>query len=251
MYNKINTEMDNQQLHILNNNQLQVFLTGRLGDGCIVTSNSNSTYYTTNCKYKEYIDFKASLLGDLYKNARKQEENGFAKTPIYIMRSKSVSLLKEIKNLDIETVVNNLDKLGIALWFYDDGSLHKRKLFYNLNTHKFSKEINEEIFIPFFHKYGIYPKLRIERKKDGREFYYLSIGKFDGAVEISKILEEYPVSCYNYKKWSSETILKWSKLQEKLKSEAIDIQKISHFSLGKYNKGILSIEDIVRTYKKL
>lgn len=40
--------MDNQQLCVLDDNQLQVFMTGILGDGCITTTNSNSTYYSTN-----------------------------------------------------------------------------------------------------------------------------------------------------------------------------------------------------------
>ena len=56
---------------------------------------------------------------------------------------------------------------------------------------------------------------------------------------------------FDYKLISSETIQKWSKLQEKLKSEAIDIKEISHTHLGKYDKGLMSIEDIVRTYRKL
>lgn len=32
------------------------------------------------------------------------------------------------------------------------------------------------------------------------------------------LLNKYPVDCYNYKVWSSETILNWSKMQEYLKS---------------------------------
>lgn len=244
-------KMDNQQLCVLDDNQLQVFMTGRLGDGCIITSNSNSTYYSTNCKYEEYIEYKKQLLGNLFCNKSYLEKNGYSQTPIYIMRSKSNPVLKVVKDLDIQSIIDNLNKLGIALWFYDDGSLHQKKLFYNLNTQKFSKEVNETVFIPFFNKFNIFPKLRTEKKNNGKLFYYLSIGKFDGAIEISKILDSYPVECYAYKRWSPETILKWSKLQEKLKSEAIDIKKIPHLILGKYDKGKISVEDIVRTYKKL
>ena len=222
--------MDNQQLCSLSREQLQVFLTSQLGDGCIFTSTSNSTYYITNCKYEEYIDFKISLLGEWFKNKRVINENGFAKTSIWEMRSKSSNLLLSIKNAQIEDIINRLDELGIALWFYDDGSLHKTKLFYNLNTHKFSRETQEEIFIPFFNKFGIYPKLRTERKTDGRLFYYLSIGKYDGANKISEILSKYPINCYSYKRWSSETIQKWSKLQEKLKStdKEYSIKSLGH-----------------------
>lgn len=243
--------MENQQLCIFNEEQLQVFLTSQLGDGCISTTNSNSTIYSTNCIYEEYIDYKSSLLGDMFCCKQYLLKNGYAQKPIWLMYSKASKVLLDIKNLPIEDIVGNLTELGIALWFYDDGSLHKKKLFYNLNTHKFSKEVQEKVFIPFFNSIGIYPKVRIERKKDGREFYYLSIGKFDGAMKISQILSKYYVKCYSYKIWSSETIQKWSKLQERLKSEAIDIRQINHLHLGKYDKGLMSIEDIVRTYRKL
>ena len=245
------TIMENQQLHVFNEEQLQVFLTSQLGDGCISTTNSNSTVYSTNCIYEEYIDFKISLLGNMFGNKGFLLKNGYAQKPIWTMHSKALKELLYIKQLSIRNIIENLTELGVALWFYDDGSLHQNKLFYNLNTHKFDKKIQEEIFIPFFNSIEIYPKLRIERKKDGREFYYLSIGKFDGAIKISQILSKYYVECYSYKMWSSETIQKWSKLQEKLKSEAIDIKEISRTHLGKYDKGLMSIEDIVRTYRKL
>lgn len=101
----------------------------------------------------------------MFKSKYLIQENGFSKTPIYVMRSKSSSLLQNVKQMSISDIVNQLDDLGIALWFYDDGSLYQKKLFYNLNTHKFSKEVQENVFIPFFNKLGIYPILRTERKK--------------------------------------------------------------------------------------
>lgn len=181
----------------------------------------------TNCKYEEYIDYKKNLLGNLYKNKSYLEENGFSKTPIYILRSKSTNILLQYKSLDIQDTLSKLDNLGIALWFYNDGSLHKKSLFYNLNTQGFSKDIQEKYFIPFFNNLGIYPKLQIERKKDGRIFWYLRINKFSGADKIACILNKYPISCYNYKGWSSETIQRWSKFQEELKSTDIDINSLS------------------------
>lgn len=226
------TKIGNQQLRTFTREQLQVFLTAHLGDGCIHTSNSNSTYYITNCIHEEYIDFKKTLLGNMFKKKKLIPENGYANTPIWGMRSKSSKDLNILKEMDISEVVNHLDELGIALWFYDDGSLHRVKGFYNLNTHKFPKEIQEEVFIPFFHKFGIYPTLRTERKKDGRLFYYLSINKYNGADKISEILSKYPIDCYSCKVWSSETIQKWSKLQEELKSANIDIKTLSSKKLG-------------------
>lgn len=120
--------------------------------------------------------------------------------------------------MDIETALNLVDELGLAMWFYDDGSLHKRDLFYNLNTQAFSEEIQRDLFVPFFEKLDIIAKPTIERKKDGREFWYLRVGRYDGAYKITQIMNKYPVNCYNYKVWSPETIQNWSKLQEQLKS---------------------------------
>jgi hypothetical protein len=132
--------------------------------------------------------------------------------------------------MDIETALNLMDDLGVALWFYDDGSLHKTKLFYNLNTQAFSQEINQDLFVPFLSKFGIFAKPTIERKRDGREFWYLRISRYEGAYEITQLLNKYPVHCYNYKVWSSETIQNWSKLQEQLKS--IDATNLSIRSIA-------------------
>ena len=197
-----------------------MLLTGKFGDGYITkpkTETSNS-YYTTNCKFEEYINFKANLLGDLVSKVGVIEKNGFNQTPINVLNTHSTEAITKIGKMSIEDALTLIDELGVALWFYDDGSLHKTKLFYNLNTQAFSEEINRDLFVPFFEKFNIIAKPTIERKKDGREFWYLRISKYEGAFEISNILNKYPVKCYNYKVWSPETIQNWSKLQERLKS---------------------------------
>ena len=112
------------------------------------------------------------------------------------------------------------------------------KLFYNLNTQKFSKEDNELIAKYFKEKWNIIATPTIERKKDGREFWYLRIKKYDGAFEIAKILQKYPISSYNYKIICSETIRQWSKLQEELKSLNIDINSLSKKMLSNKLKQI-------------
>lgn len=203
----------------LTNEQLQVILTGKFGDGCLSTPKTckDNSIYSSNCKYEEYVDFKMKLLGNLASSKSFLKENGFSKKPIWQFHTHVNSDITKIKNMSIEESLKLMNELGLALWFYDDGSLHKTKLFYNLNTQSFPKEVNEDLFIPFLKNFGIDAKSTIERKKDGREFWYLRVGKYDGAYEISSILSKYPVSCYHYKVWSPETIQIWSKLQEELK----------------------------------
>lgn len=233
--------MDNQQL-CLTEAQKQVLLSGLLGDGCIPIpkTTDNKTSFLTNCKFKEYLEFKKDLLGDLCSttNIHYVEHNGYSQTEIYTLKTRPSKYIGEISKYTIEEILTQLNELGLALWIYDDGSLHKDKLFYNLNTQGFSLEIQESLFVPFFNKLGIYPKITKEIKRDGRIFYYLRIGKYDGAHLISKLLNKYPIDCYAYKRWSSETIQKWSKLQEKLKSMDIDINKVHRLTLSKMLKEI-------------
>lgn len=208
-------EIGNKQLYDFTREQTQVFLTAILGDGCISTTNSGSTIYTSNCKHKEYLEYKKQLIGKGKINH--VDSNGYNQTPIYTYYGGAWFSLKLIKELPIEEVVSNLDELGLALWFYDDGSLHKRDLYYNLNTQKFSLSIQENVFIPFFESIGVKAKVRVDNNHS-RPLYYLGINKYEGAYIIHSILAKYPINCYSYKLWSSETIQKWSKLQEQLKS---------------------------------
>lgn len=204
----------------LSNEQIQVILTGKFGDGylSIPKTCKDTSMYESNCKFEEYVDFKSKLLGNLCTYKHKVEKNGYSQTSIFQFHTHVHEDILKIKNMSIEEALSLMDDLGLALWFYDDGSLHKTKLFYNLNTQAFSEEINKEIFVPHLLKWNIKAEPTIERKKDGREFWYLRIGKYDGANIVSNILNKYPVNCYNYKVWNSETIQNWSKMQEHLKS---------------------------------
>lgn len=203
----------------LSNEQLQVILTGKFGDGCLSTPKTcvDNSIYSSSCIHEEYVNFKMKLLGNLASSKSCVQENGYSKKPIWQFHTHVNPDITRIKNMSIEECLNLMDELGVALWFYDDGSLHKTKLFYNLSTHSFTKEVNEELLVPFLNKFNINAKTTIERKKDGREFWYLRIGRYDGAYEISQILNKYYVNCYDYKIWSPETIQNWSKLQEELK----------------------------------
>ena len=224
--------MKNRQSAIieLSNEQLQVILTGKFGDGCLIKNPTCRDYnYSTNCIHREYIEYKAKLLGELVtdRGIRQYENKGYKNNIIYSVSSISTPLITKIKNLSLKESLNLMDNLGFALWLYDDGSLHKTKYFYNINTQKYSYEENEYIIKPFLlEHFNIKAKTTVERKKDGREYWYLRVGKWDGSTIITQILQKFPINCYNYKLWDSETIQKWSKLQEQLKSTNKDISSI-------------------------
>tara|TARA_R100001086_G_scaffold214519_1_gene130561 strand:- start:429 stop:1145 length:717 start_codon:yes stop_codon:yes gene_type:complete len=218
--------MDNPQHYNLklSEQQVQVILTGIFGDGHLTrpkTTGGNS-YYITSCKHKKYLDYKAQLLNFLVGNNGVQSKinQGFKKNQIYTLSTLLHPEITIIRNNSLEQNLKLLTDLGVALWFYDDGSLHKNKQFYNLNTHTFSEDIHQDLLVPFFkNRYDINARVTTETKQDGRVFFYLRIGRHDGSFIISELLRKYYIDCFSYKLWCSETSQEWRKLQVQLKSE--------------------------------
>jgi hypothetical protein len=180
----------------ITNEQKQLMLSGLLGDGSI--KHSHVTY---NCMYRDYMVYKRKLAGNLAKSEVIESGNlGYKKgSKIYTFSMKLNDYSKTLVNKPLSETIKDLDELGLALWIMDDGSLHRKNYFYNINTHSFSREDEENILIPKLNEFGIYPKILTEKKKDGRVFSYLYVSKWNGAMIISKILRKYIVDCYTYK----------------------------------------------------
>lgn len=247
------------ELSNLNEEQIQVLLTGKFGDGSLrpnsrarLNPNWNLNYtYATNSIHASYIEYKKSLLGDLCtREVESRINKGYKQNLIYSLHTISCKAITDLACEPLEDSLRRMNELGLALWFYDDGSLHKTKNFYNLNTQKYSEEINRDLFVPFLKDtFDITAIPTIERKKDGREFWYLRVRKFEGAFTVSNILRKYYIPCFDYKLISSETIQKWSKFQEELKSEGIEIKNLSKVHIGKLDRNLITIQDIVRAHR--
>lgn len=239
---KINI-MDNQQDYILTTEQIQVLLTGTLGDGCITIHESGTASYSTRCIHTSYLRIKKKLLGSLVLSDIKVIPNtGLGTNPIGTFNTRRSKDIAVLHKLSLENKLKLLTPLGLALWIYDDGSLHKTKEFYNICTHSIDAETQKSVIIPYLKdNFNIIAKLTIERKLDGREFYYLRVSRHEGAYEISLLLRKYYVGCFNYKMWSSQTIQKWSKLKAQLKSEGREV------SYRKFSNMFNSLQDIVES----
>jgi hypothetical protein len=220
----------------LSNEQIQVLLTGKFGDGCFATNSHAkqrpdfnwSYYYVTSSINIDYILYKEKLLGSLCRTKILCSENkGYKKNLIFKLSTLSHQQITEIAKESLEASLCRMDELGFALWLYDDGSLHRKKQFYNLNTQAFSREVQYDLFVPFLkNRFGIVATPTIERKADGRSFWYLRIKKYDGAFTASEILSKYPIHGFEYKRIEDKTIEKWNTLQKELKSKDIDITSL-------------------------
>ena len=190
------------KLSSLEETDIQVALTGIFGDGHIGKSSGKYHTYSTNSKYKEYIDYKKSMLRTLIPSGTRESINrGYKKAKIYSFSTYEHSMLSYMVEDSVENNLKKLSLLGVALWFYDDGSLHYSKHFYNLNTHKFSEGIQYDLFVPFFKNIlDVKATIAYDRKIDGRVFTYLRFNKSDSnATNINELLKKYPIHCFKYK----------------------------------------------------
>ena len=181
----------------MDNKIKQVLIASMLGDGGM----SKNDIFSTGCKYKEYVDYKYNILKKyaLANWYRFIPHNGYKDKEYHKLTLKKNKEITAICRQPLEDLLNSLDLFGLAIWFYDDGSLHNKKDFYNLSTHAFSKTEHENLIIPRLKDFGLKPTLAIERKLDGRILYYIRINKKDGAEIINKALKKIPLSCYAYK----------------------------------------------------
>lgn len=230
---------------------IQVILTGVLGDGRI-DLNGIHCYYRSNCIHKEYLEFKRSFISNISTEIKEKINGGFKKSTIYSFSTKNHPDITKIGLSSLEDNLKRLTELGIALWIYDDGSFHQKKHFYNINTQAFSEQEHDDLLIPFLHSRDIKATKRIERKKDGRVFYYCSINKRDGSDVIMRLLNKYPIECYKYKTISSETIesifLPKQKLkemtQEKMRNFIKDTSRVGISDSEKQGNGLINFNSL-------
>ena len=203
----------------LTNKQIQVLLTGTFGDSHVAQHKTGNFSFISSCIHEDYMRYKGELLGDLWNDKIISVLNkGYKESIIYKVYGKRRENIAELHLLSLADKLSLMDDLGVALWFFDDGSLHKRNHFYNLNTHSFPRNIQEELFVPFFKRLGLSAKIYPDKKKDGRLFHYLSFNRVD-SYYITELLRKHYVSCFEYKMWSKEVTSKWGKTLEILKEE--------------------------------
>lgn len=233
--------MGNQQLCVLTDNEIQLLISSYFGDGCFCKSGSNIEYdVRLSCIHESSLLFKKNLLSSLQSSDIKLVDNskGFNKKGfIYRLSLNSDKRISEVYHLTFEEKLDLLNDLGLALWFYDDGSLHKNKMYYNLCTHSFTYEQNT-IIAEKLKKFNIKATLTKETKKDGRIFWYIQVGKYNGAKYVSECLSKYNIPELSYKAWSSSTMTQVSTLQEEWKRRG-QISSLANFARTKLGKSVM------------
>ena len=150
--------------------EVHQFLLGTLlGDSHICFGASNSNYARISgihCERQKFYAFeKIRILGDLFSSGKDIINKGFQKINgsvkmAYRFRTKSRIELNQYydlfyKNFDIKKVLSQLEDIGIAVWYMDDGSLTSNGSTLTLQTQSYSEQENDEIINFFKNKYNI------------------------------------------------------------------------------------------------
>lgn len=146
-----------------------------LGDGMLRLNKYTAaiTFISTDLKLLEY---KEKLLAEegLEVTVKKTQKSGYGgKKVIHVYSSSSNEKVKEASDVGVEALIQDLTKEDLYLWFLDDGSWHKTRNTMHLYSNMFNLEQSNMLIDRIAELYGIKPRLRIDRKKDGREFFYL------------------------------------------------------------------------------
>lgn len=196
----------------------QLIISAFLGDGHI----RQGGYVTYSSSQKEYMAFKKKLSPNM-SEISESINLGFKKDgKIFKVHLKTSEYAK---NFSIENI-SEIDDLGLALWFYDDISLHQTKHFYNINSHSFTEEEHDKYLIPLLNRFKIYPT-KVRTKKDGKYFTYLCVQKYKGGLVIDSILRKHLVECYRYKLLPDYQIENLNTLKDKYRGFAIQSTTLS------------------------
>lgn len=146
-----------------------------LGDGMLRLNKSTAAviFISTDLKL---LKFKEKLLEEegLYVTVKKTQESGYGGIKvIHVYSSTPNEKVKEASDVGVESLIQDLTKEDLYLWYLDDGSWHKTRNTMHLYSNMLNEEQSNLLIKRIGEIYGIDPRLRVDRKKDGRAFYYL------------------------------------------------------------------------------
>lgn len=153
-----------------------MYVNAVLGDGRIHVNKNGSVrlcYYSTS---KQLLDFKESVLnreGHKF-SVRGTQRSGYGSdTIIYNASTAGISELANIHKEDISEIIEELTEIDLFLWYIDDGSWHISRNTMHLYSNSLNFEESKILIKRIGEVVGIEPRLRVDKKADGREFYYL------------------------------------------------------------------------------
>jgi hypothetical protein len=149
----------------------------RLGDGCVSMQsssiNANLSFISTDL---EVLKIKRKICEDEGFVCRDfgTQSSGYGGTKtIYNFYTRVNEKITEVYNADLEDLIASIDKEDLFMWLIDDGSWHKNQNLFHLYCNMLDDTQSNLLIEQISELYGVKPRLRKDRKRDGREFNYL------------------------------------------------------------------------------
>lgn len=146
-----------------------------LGDGMIRINKDTAaiTYISTDLKLLAHKEKLLDLEG-IEVTVKKTQASGYGgEKTIYVYSTTANEKVKEASDVGVEALIQDLTKEDIYLWYLDDGSWHINRNTMHLYSNMLDEEQSNSLIVKIGGMYGIEPRIRIDRKNDGRQFYYL------------------------------------------------------------------------------
>jgi recombination protein RecA len=186
----------------------QVILGSLLGDGSLSKTGHFKDAHSAD--QADYVNMKSMVIGGKTSAYSIDKVSGFNTKPRKVALTR-VSLgsygkelrkkiYKEKKTID-RNYLDGLNALGIACWFFDDGSLHKSngstpRFYYRLHTEGFFEK-DVTTIVEFFNENGFSCRSYKRENCDGRVVYFSpSASKF-----ISSLIAPYATEDMKHKLW--------------------------------------------------
>jgi len=183
----------------LNDDQYQILLGSAFGDGHIALpvskfkdnpKNAFRLKFTQGEKQLDYLKWKSDAFGIPRKNIQRITSGYTGKDNVFSTCTTSIAVDREIT---LQTVMEDITALGLAVWMMDDGSMQRGKYF-TLSSNNLSKEENEYVVDILLAKFGINAQVA----NAGRGFYGINFGRA-GTQELLAVIGKYIHRDLSYK----------------------------------------------------
>jgi hypothetical protein len=156
-------------------NYSRIAKNAKLGDGCVIHASKNAhlSFMSTDLDLlllKQEMCYKEGFTTG---NLGTQKSGYGGKKTIHKFDSRVNERITDVANASVSELILTLDKEDLFLWYMDDGSWHKNRNTMHLYSNMLNDAQTDELITHIGDIYGIAPRQRKDRKKDGRSFNYL------------------------------------------------------------------------------
>jgi hypothetical protein len=149
----------------------------KLGDGCLQKSSETSNARAAfTGKDISWISFKRDLaIKEGFEVSQLVSAySGYKKNMSMVRFSTKTDVrLTYVANTNTVDVLDSLNKKDLIMWYLDDGSWHKTRKTMHLYCNMLNDKELCSLMTRIYFMYGIEPRRRVDRKKDGRVYPYL------------------------------------------------------------------------------